>query len=333
MRAIAMIDTAAHKVADQYYPWADMEPVTFGGVVIDSLEVKYTYGIPGLTLFDTVKMIATSVGDGEGAVIVGHGNDHALLLPLAWKTTQKLTRQAVVALDRYLSAVPRPAPEKAKAWPDIRIKSTKTFKELCEWLSIIREMNLGHIALRACNLGQNGVGFLDEIRKLFRCRMVSGPIIKDAYVNWNPNNVAPNIEHFESIIHDPRYARMTVWGTSPNRMAIQTTQTASQAANHEFSLESLAESPTAIQAFLQDQFPSTKVPQYRPGMTVPIHGLYHKGAIIFPNSEYYGKLMLTSPACAEFSLPMYIPPEAQFKPGLLARVRSRIQSRRFSGQN
>ncbi|MFO0979891.1 MAG: hypothetical protein U0996_26060 [Planctomycetaceae bacterium] len=327
MRAIVIIDYAAHKAAERYYNWANIEPIAFGGTVIDSLEIDYYLGRLGLTFFDTVRFMADSLNNGEGAVIVGHGNDHALLLPLTKKTTQKLTRNSVSALNRYLSGTGGKT-EDVMASPDIRIKSRTTFLDLCDYIQIVRERNLGHIALRACNLGASGAGFLDELRVLFNCKMISGPMIKDAYVDWNPNNVARSVAHFEEVIKDPRYRQMVIWGTSPNRVAIQTSQTAAQAADHSFSLDSLAESPGAIQKFLEEQFPASKTPQYKPGMTVPIHGLYYKGAVVFPGSDYYARLLITSPAYTQIPLPMYIPPEEQTRTGVLARIRSRIHDRR-----
>lgn len=328
MRAIAIIDKSAHKAAEDYYKWANIEPIAFGGTVIDSLEINYVLGRLGLTFFDTVRFLGESLNPGEGAVIVGHGNDHALLLPLAKKTTQRLTRNSVSAFNRYLSGTGNSKTADVMASPDIRIKSKTTFLDLCDWIQIVRERNLGHIALRACNLGASGAGFLDELRVLFNCKMISGPMIKDAYMDWNPNNVARSVAHFEEVIKDPRYRQMIIWGTSPNRVAIQTTQTAAQATNHCFSLESLAESSTAVQKFLEEQFPATKTPQYKPGEAVPIHGLYYKGAVVFPGSDYYANLLITSPAYTQIPLPMYIPPEQQLRTGLLARMRSRIQQRR-----
>lgn len=330
MRAIAIIDKAAHKAAERYYQWANIEPIAFGGTVIDSLEINYVLGRLGLTFFDTVRFLGESLNNGEGAVIVGHGNDHALLLPLVKKTTQKLTRNSVSVLNRYLSGAGNIKVTDVMASPDIRIKSKTTFLDLCDWIQIVRERNLGHIALRACNLGASGAGFLDELRVLFNCKMISGPMIKDAYVDWDPNNVARSVAHFEEVIKDPRYRQMIIWGTSPNRVAIQTSQTAAQAADHSFTLESLAESSTAIQKFLEEQFPASKALQYKPGMTVPIHGLYYKGAVVFPGSDYYARLLITSPAFTQIPLPMYIPPDEQMRTGLVARIRSRIQERRAS---
>ena len=328
MRAIAYIDRAAHKSAEAYYNWADVEPITFGGTVIDLLQVSSTYGLHGLTFFDVMHNIGTSLGQGEGAVLVGHGNDHALLLPLSKKTTQKLTRKTVTTLNNYLSGADKRTAVQVAGSVDIRIKSKTTFLDLCDWIEVVRERNLGHVALRACNLGQSGVGFLEELKILFNCKMVSGPMIKDAYISWNPNNVAHSLEDFEKVIKDPKFRHMVVWGTTPNRVAIQTSQSASQAADHSFSIESLAESSTAIQAFLDEQFPTTKRLLYRLGESVPIHGFYYKGAVVFPNTDYYAKLICTAPSFKEIPLPMYFPPEEAVRPGLIGRIRSNIQLRR-----
>jgi len=52
--------------------------------VIDLMQISYTYAVRGRTFFDVVHQMGTSLGSGEGVVIVGHGNDHALL-PLCKK--------------------------------------------------------------------------------------------------------------------------------------------------------------------------------------------------------------------------------------------------------
>ena len=157
----------------------------------------------------------------------------------------------------------------------------------------------------------------EEIRK-------SGSKI-DVLVN---NAAVAHVEDFEKVIKDPKFRHMVVWGTTPNRVAIQTSQSASQAADHSFSIESLAESSTAIQAFLDEQFPTTKRLLYRPGQSVPIHGFYYKGAVVFPNTDYYAKLICTAPSFKEIPLPMYFPPEEAVRPGLIGRIRSNIQLRR-----
>lgn len=328
MRAIAYIDLAAHKAAESFYHWSDVEPITFGGTVIDLLQISSTYGVQGLSFFDVVHNMGTSLGAGEGAVIVGHGNDHALLLPLSRKTTQKLTRATVMTLNNYLSGADKRTAAQVAASAEIRIKSKNTFTDLCEWIEIIRERNLGHVALRACNLGKSGVGFLEDLKTLFNCQMVSGPMIKDAYVDWNPNNVARSLQDFEKVIQDPAYRKMIVWGTTPNRVAIQTTQTKAQVADHSFSLESLAESSTAVQTFLDEQFLTTKHINYRPGQTVPIHGFYYEGAVVFPNTHYYAQLICTAPSFKEIPLPMYFPPAEVVRQGLISRIRSNVQLRR-----
>ena len=328
MRAIACIDRSAHKAAEGFYNWSDVEPIAFGGTVIDLMQISYTYAVNGLTFFDVVKQMGSSLGSGEGVVIVGHGNDHALLLPLVRKTTQKLTRSTVTTLINFMSGADKRSATQVAASSDVRIKSKTTFLEMCDWIDIIRERNLGHVALRACNLGKTGVGFLQELKTLFNCQMVSGPMIKDAYVDWNPNNVARSIQDFERVINDPLYRKMIVWGQTPNRVAIQTTQTKAQAEDHSFSMESLAESSTAIQTFLDDMFPTTKHFQYRPGQTVPIHGFYYEGAVVFPNTHYYSQLLCTAPSYQVIPLPMYFPPEEVKRQGIISRIRSNVQVRR-----
>ena len=65
MRAIAYIDSAAHKAAEGFYNWSDVEPITFGGTVIDLLQISSTYAMHQLSFLQVVHNMGTSLGPGE----------------------------------------------------------------------------------------------------------------------------------------------------------------------------------------------------------------------------------------------------------------------------
>jgi len=331
MRAVAFIDSSAHQSAEAFYNWCNIEPITFGGTVIDTLQVSSTYAAHKLSLRGVLKNISYSLGPGEGAVIVGHGNDHALLLPLIKETTQKLTRETAVALNNYLSGFDKRKAADVANSTQIRIRSKADFLGLCELISDVRSLGLGHVALRACNLGATGIAFMEDLKKLFNCQMISGPMVKDAYVDWNASQKARSPEDFEKVLQDNAVGHLQVWGTAPNRVAFHVKQSPEQQKTSSFSLSSLARSATAVQAFLQEQFSTTKPFTYRQGMIVPIHAFYWKNIIVFPNSKFYSQLLCTCPSFKEIPLPMYIPPEESFTPrqGLISRIRSNIQERRL----
>lgn len=106
--------------------------------------------------------MGTSLRPGEGAVLVGHGNDHALLLPLSRKTTQRLTRKAMTTMTGYLNGTEKRKTEVICNSVDIHIKSKSDFLDLVDGIDALCDQRIGHVALRACNPGKSGAGFLED---------------------------------------------------------------------------------------------------------------------------------------------------------------------------
>jgi len=330
MRSIVITDSSAHPAAAPFYTWCNLEPISFGGIVIDWLQIDKVLPKPKLTLFKILEDICYS-NRGEGAVVVCHGNDHALLVQLHKNTNQKLTLSAAQTLVSFLDRQTAKSEKEIAKELGFATKELGDFQILCDLLVDVRALRLKHFALRACNMGKTGTLFLETVKRLLQCDMISGPYCKDAYIDWNPHNYSPNSEHFEKTIADVRLGQKLVWGQKPNRVAIQGGQTPAQQARSEWSMASLAENSTsAVQEFLEEFFPTTKPFTYCQGTIVPIHGFYYNGAIVFPGSAHYAGLLVTVPKFESIPLPMYFPPEEVVRPiqRITAKIRSGFQRRR-----
>jgi hypothetical protein len=325
MRAVAFVDQAAHKAAVDFYRWCKCEPIPFGGSVGGYLYIESAVPYQTMNLVELTGDMLFKLSPGDGAIFVSHGNDHALIFRLARSGSRSLTQDNARTLSDYLDGrIEMSEREMART---LGIRDIVDFQALCDNLTDVRKKQFGHIALRACNLGKNGIGFLREMRRLFNCQSISGPMVKDAYIYWDTDYVARSVEEFADIVDDKQRGWLQKHGKAPLRTIFHVTQTPKQKEKHEFGIESLFEQRASLQAFLNDAYYSETPLKATFGATLPLHAFYYETLLIFPKQPEYLKIMLTWPAYTPIELPP-LPPLQDKNPGLIERIISRSRERR-----
>src|SRR5262249_6369615 len=114
---------------------------------------------------------------GGSAVIVSHGTKNALTFPVDTATTAQVNLLSVGALNEAMGITNEDdyAPIARKFGLD-----ADYFIGICMALEAVRAKKPSHIALRACNVGQN-LELLLELTRMFGADSLSAPAYRDAY--------------------------------------------------------------------------------------------------------------------------------------------------------
>lgn len=191
--AIAFIRIDEHPAAVPFYKnFAPEEPISPSGV----MKLKTFHKIKDMTAYRLLKTIANKAKKNSEVLIVTHGTDRGLVLPLTNSNTVLLERESIrVFLDKSQS--------RADKLAKLQVNE-KQLKLLEEAVKKVKKLALQRVEFRACNVGQN-VKTLEALRDFFGARIAGGPDLQDAYVAlpkpytgktdpWWSNNSKANVE-------------------------------------------------------------------------------------------------------------------------------------------
>lgn len=233
MATIAFIDMNAHAAAMPWYRTNPREPIGSGRV----LQVSQAVPLSPASLDGLLDAILRSARAGDNIIIVGHGRELGLAMPLLPRSRTRARAEivALLAADRETGgSLPMPARSSAEVARSCGIPPIQV-DQLRAKMNRVRALRLQHVALRACNTG----GWPDALRKykpFFGATEVSAPDRRDVYGTLNPGGLVANMDAWVS-----RHSRGHIYveGVAPDRVAIQTEGGATEDHAYSIAVESL----------------------------------------------------------------------------------------------
>lgn len=267
--SFAFVDTSAHPRAVDYYQMFHSEPIGASGAIpVDGIE-----GIARLTLEALLDGILRRVGRNENIVIVSHGQDIGLALPLVVgpPSTPRARAEALGMLgsdrETVFDGMMAPPVSVEQIQQSTHLAADQITR-LRQKMNSVRALQLNHVALRACNIGTWG-NALSTIRAFFGSRAISGPDIRDTFGSLNFGTPTTDARVWQS--WERGHPDAFVEGSSPNRVGLHTT---TPTARHAYTLSAIADSSAAVRAWASRHLLGGSSATYTSG-AVPYHGLFN----------------------------------------------------------
>lgn len=241
MATIAFVDTNAHAAAMPWYRTNPREPIGSGRV----LQVSQAESLSPASLDGLLDAILRNASATDNIIIVGHGREGGLSMPLFPRSPSRARAEivALLAADRATGGfLPTPARSSAEVAPVCGISPTQV-DQLRAKMNRVRALRLQHVALRACNTG----GWPDVLRMykpFFDATEVSAPDRRDTYGTLNPG--VP-IADMDGWVRSHSRGHIYVEGDAPNRVGIQTEGGATE--DHAYSVAIAVESLPGLNAW------------------------------------------------------------------------------------
>ncbi len=219
------IDVHAHPQAHPYYLLAPEEPISPSGVLTLTRFVDLPAGVTGNVL---LAMVAQHAKVGEDVMIVSHGNERGLAMPLVphpWFAPGVVPPPGFVPprlQDEVVRVLLSPAMKGQEA-ADVLFTTTALVADMRASIKAIAAKKLGRVELRACNVGDSNDA-LETFRDLFGAAEAGAPTIYDSYAEARPpmtgNVAAWAARHATSKIEQLTNGKVAHWayGQDP-RMA------------------------------------------------------------------------------------------------------------------
>jgi hypothetical protein len=244
--ARAIIDEAAHPQAMNWYAGHPTEPGgTTAARTLVTLAVTSHVGLRGITLEAVLDDIIANVRSGEDVIIVGHGREGGLSMPLVTGSEARARAEHLGALagdraarDPLLGVLPPRADAEVAAQLGLAVPVVARIRAK---MNAVRALRLRHVALRACNLGA-WPNVLASFRPFFGCAHVSAPDLRDTFGHANPV-LEPGLAHF-----DRRFGRgwhRTTYAAAAGRVVIATRGGAADEHGYDLSVGSDSEATLA----------------------------------------------------------------------------------------
>jgi hypothetical protein len=169
--AIAFIQINDHPAAYPFYKdFAPKEPISPSG------EMKLTkfHKTKALSALDLLKIIGAKATKGSEILIVTHGTDHGLILPLTPGNSTYLEQEPITIF--FDTSVSR-ADKKAK----LQVTETE-LEELEKAQKKVKKLALKRVEFRACHVGGDPKT-LEALRDFFGARAAGAPDLDDAYTS------------------------------------------------------------------------------------------------------------------------------------------------------
>jgi hypothetical protein len=296
---ISFIDTAAHPLAPSYYKAMKAEPTRLNGktAIWETFQRK-PVELPHMTLRKLLASMANSVAPGscsagliypgEDVLICSHGTERQLMIPIDTGGSN-LSEQSIPLLEKCLrlEAGDETAEATVKEVAGQFFISEKSLKPVLRDLKKVRALNIGHIAFRACMIG-NTPGMLACLKRLFNADSISAPNVYDGYNTFSPK-VAKDSDSFERYLR--AHPDLTADGYAPDRMVVKTSKGSN---SHKWKIEGLAESDYAIYLWYLRKYPFLDAPP-NSGTKFPIHAMIldkiDYGAVFPGDLAYLGHLV------------------------------------------
>jgi hypothetical protein len=265
MATVAIIDSHAHPAAAAYYnafsePLADGTSVKVGGIV----------RLPKMRL-DQLLEALSGLDVGSTAIVVSHGSNGGMVIPMSEHTGTKGFGPAAVAL--LMRCVEGHVAEDEAA-KQLKVPAGE-LTVLKKWAIATRKAKLARIVFRACNLG-DGTTDLDRLREFFGATKACAPDLFDSYVTANTSTPTTDARTWRSWL--ARHSGEVVFGKPPERFAYHRVRHA-----HTFKFDTIAESDAALQNWIRQHLGTTATSV---GTRFPVHALQN-GGLIFPAQKEY----------------------------------------------
>lgn len=259
---------------------------------------------------------------GDALVIVGHGTPEKLSIPIGVGSSVGITVTALQALN---DAADSATPDLNAVARACGMRDTSTVGLILDYVAAVRKLQLSHVAIRACNVGQN-FSWLVEMQQLFGCKCVSAPKRRDFFASTKVKYMSTvEFDKFEK-----KYPGNFYFGKAPHRISIVHSIAKGSTSG---TLGFKAESEEAVRQFMRAKFRFVSPFEYKRGDQIALHGLWNDGIypyFFFPADSGYSA-NLNSFVDPWALLPNLPPPTDEYRGGLRGafdRVRSRIQTRR-----
>jgi hypothetical protein len=272
-RAFVHASSLGHPAAAPFYKLHPKEPIAPAG----DLTIVVTALLKRMTALDLLQQMVRQSASLQGGdvLIVGHGTDEGMSMPLAPVRTSaaRLQNNALELLfENERGAITDEEAARRLGLPRDVLTRLKDLTGRVQGLGIRR------VEVRACTVGAKQTT-LQNLRQFFGARQFGGPRVLDAFGGFNPVR-SGSTKKFEKFLTD--HPGAAVEGPSGHRLAFT---------RHPSGLikDSAVESAKALEIWAAQKFPSGKLPPAKG--EVLYHALLERQQLTFPNEKRYRDLL------------------------------------------
>lgn len=188
MASVFIIDDEFGKLATTYYKQFPQEPITGGFLALDAPAT-----VKAMSMANLLAAIG-GVKQGSDIVIVSHGNEHGMRMPLLPGKSE--VRSETKTLSKLLDAE-----STAAAARDLKLDA-KAVEALMRSRDAVLKLGLKHVAFRGCRIAENEYN-LTRLKDFLGCGTVGGTKMLSTYAWAKPEVVKP--KQFGSFWDNPKY--------------------------------------------------------------------------------------------------------------------------------
>lgn len=256
---------------------------------------------------------------GGSHLLVGHGTNEAINLGLSKESPAVLRLKDLVLLCKYMN-------DEATD-EQIEKKFKVVAMNMYDIIARFHMMSLRHLAIRACNIGNNDQ-YLLKLAELLNVSSISAPIRRDFFSAINPMQVT--LDTFNAKAH--KVYNSYIMGSGEDLLMLNFEKGSKPT---RFKTHAVATSEKAVNDFYAANFKFRSPVKFKWKMTLPIFGInknHNRMPLvpIFPAHPEYTQYLkvLTNPKFVAYPPPAYLPPlvmpplpkEDPKKPRLLRRI-------------
>jgi hypothetical protein len=271
--ATGFIDASAHPAAAPFYAKFPKEPTASGSFIT----VDRAYEISGITFESLLDNISQKAARGGDVLVVSHGTAYGLSLKLTGGAHFKIGDHG--AMESLLTDSTSDAASRLQL-------SEAQVTKLRDKLGKVQDLNINHLALRACKVGSYDTT-LNLIKKLFGAASVSAPQKRDAYFFLDPASLGYVTLESQWTAWARDYPLNPIEGTSPKRFCIRAKE--HDDGTHTFSTKNLAESADAVTQWVQAHWYGAETFTYTRG-SIALHAMWNDPLFYPKDTDYTANL-------------------------------------------
>ncbi|NQU22357.1 MAG: hypothetical protein HQ567_13840 [Candidatus Nealsonbacteria bacterium] len=258
------------KAALDYYKLFDKEPVD-ATMTIKIEKPEFVAPMNLHALLGKIVACSTEI-KGKDLLIVSHGNQAGLVMPLFKKQHKKFYANTVSL--NALMTLSAASIAKGSGFPE------KDLQELIDRMNAVQALGIQKLVFRGCAIGAK-LPALKTLRQFFGAKSAGAPDIKSNF-GW----LTPNVRRYNKKQWDAwmkKFSRTAVMDTSPagEHIAVSIDPVRKYT-------EMLTESAAATKWWMSQRFPSVSTPVYTKGQ-FPVHSLSTSPRVTFPLDTNYVK--------------------------------------------
>jgi hypothetical protein len=213
---VAYTDILVHPASGPFYTMFPWEPVRMQA----EIKVDRIVEVTGLRMEWLLDQIPSAVGQAGNVVIIYHGTDMGLSMPLAIGTQVHADSEMMAVLDSSRSDTDV---AQMCQFPNPRTTGAQRVHTLREKMRRVKDLRLNSVELRACNTGQS-MEHMQTIKRFFNCRTLGAPKLRDSYFFLDPGTATSHAQTWENWQHShPRHRLFDVPGDGRVGIAIRET--------------------------------------------------------------------------------------------------------------